>query len=199
MFQSYSDQDFKSVIRLNRDAFDYILDAIHDQIILTPTNLKPTPPSPHRQMGLIIYRLATGRSCKTLAALFSLSVPSVNEFFSKICRISVGTLYDKYVRLPEAKAEWGAEVKGFLENYEFPWVSAWNGFHVYVNSNLQSYFGFKKRYSMTNLGLVGFSKRFLYAAIGAPGSTHDARLLKESSIYTAILDGDIMQGSYLTW
>ena len=40
--------------------------------------------------------------------------------------------------------------------------------------------------------MVGFNKRLLYAAVGAPGSTHDNRLLKESSIYRAILDGDIM-------
>ena len=25
---------------------------------------------------------------------------------------------------------------------------------------------------MTNLGLIGYNKRFLYAAVGAPGSTH---------------------------
>ena len=38
---------------------------------------------------------------------------------------------------------------------------------------------------------MGFNKRFPYATVGAPGTTHDARLSKESSIYTAILDGDI--------
>ena len=32
---------------------------------------------------------------------------------------------------------------------------------------------------MTNLGLIGYNKRFLYAAVGTPGITHDARLLKE--------------------
>ena len=29
---------------------------------------------------------------------------------------------------------------------------------------------------MTNLGLIGYNKSFLYAAVGAPGSTYDARL-----------------------
>ena len=40
---------------------------------------------------------------------------------------------------------------------------------------------------MTNLGLTGYNNRFLYAAVGAPGNTHDARLLKESYIYMLIL------------
>ena len=41
---------------------------------------------------------------------------------------------------------------------------------------------------MTNLGLICF----LYAAVGAPGSTHDARLLKESSIYSDIINGNVI-------
>ena len=45
---------------------------------------------------------------------------------------------------------------------------------------------------MKNLGLVGYNERFLYAAVGAPGSTHDARLLKESSVFHKILKGDVL-------
>ena len=45
---------------------------------------------------------------------------------------------------------------------------------------------------MANLGLVGYNKRFLYAVVGEPGSTHDARLLKESSIFHKILKGDVL-------
>ena len=45
---------------------------------------------------------------------------------------------------------------------------------------------------MTNLGLVGYNKRFLYAALGAPGSTHNAGLLKESSIFRKILKRDVL-------
>ena len=41
---------------------------------------------------------------------------------------------------------------------------------------------------MTNLGLI----YFLHAAVGAPGSTHDARLLKGSSIYSDIINGNVI-------
>ena len=160
--------------------------------MLTPTNLKPNPTPPQWQLGSTIYGLTTGCSCNTLAALFSLSVPCVNEFFNKICRILVSKLYGQYVRLPKTEGVWGADVKGFLEDCEFPCVGAWDIFHVYVNSNLENYFSFKKRYLVTYLGSVGFNKRFLYVAVGPPGSTHDARLSKEFSFYTAILDRDVM-------
>ena len=192
VYERYSDDDFKSEMRVNRDTFNFILDAIYEDILLKPTNLKPNPTPPHRQLGLTVYRLATGCSFKTLAALFGLSIPSTDIFFNKVCRFIVKRLYDQYVHLPRTEEDWEYEVKGFLENYGFPCIGAWDGFHVYVNSHLKNYFSFKKRYSMTNLGLVSFNKRFLYAAVGAPGSTHDARLLKESSIYESILAGDVI-------
>ena len=42
---------------------------------------------------------------------------------------------------------------------------------------------------MSNLALTSYNKRFLYAAVGAPGSTHDARMLKESSFFDEVLSG----------
>ena len=45
---------------------------------------------------------------------------------------------------------------------------------------------------MTNLGLIGSNKRFLYAAVGTPESTHDARLLKESSVHSDIINGNVI-------
>ena len=45
---------------------------------------------------------------------------------------------------------------------------------------------------MTNLSLTGYNKRILYAAVVAPGSTHDARLLKESSIYSDIINENLI-------
>ena len=42
------------------------------------------------------------------------------------------------------------------------------------------------------MGLVGYNKRFLFAAVGAPGSTHDARMLKSTRMYYQILNGDVL-------
>ena len=39
----------------------------------------------------------------------------------------VVSLYDRYVCLPTTDEEWHKEIRGFLENYEFPWVGAWDG------------------------------------------------------------------------
>ena len=101
-----------------------------------------------RQLGLTLYRLGHGVYHSNLSQLFGVSIWLAIETFNKVCRVLVATSYDQYVTLPKTDGKWESEVKGFIENYEFPCVSAWDGFHVYVSSKLKSFYSFKKRYSM---------------------------------------------------
>ena len=43
--------------------------------------------------------------------------------------------------------------------------------------------------TVSNLALVGYNKLILYAAVGAQGSTHDARMLKNTQLYLKPLEG----------
>ena len=45
---------------------------------------------------------------------------------------------------------------------------------------------------MTNFGLIGYNKSFLYAAVSALGSAHDARLLKQSFLYSDIINVNVI-------
>ena len=175
-------------MRLKRETFNIILGNVSDQIELTRTNLEPNPRSTHHQLALI-YRLATGWSFLTLQDLFGVSISSASIFFNKVCRVIVANIYDFSVTLPSTDEEWKAKLKGFMENYGLPCVGAWDGFYVIVCSKLKGYYSFKKKYAINNFGLVSQNKRFLYAVAGAPGSTHDVRLLKSALIYNEIIGG----------
>jgi len=80
---------------------------------------------------------------------------------NQVCKILVSTLYDRFVYLPNNRAEWKHELEIFLEDWEFPCIGAWDGFHVFVSTKLKNYFSFKKRYPVSNMGLIAFNKRFL--------------------------------------
>ena len=164
-----------------------ILNIVEPYVTKKETNLNQHPVSVNRQLGLTLYRLGHGASFTTLSQLFGVSISLASVTLNKVCSVLVATLYNRYVKFPRTDEEWQAELKSFLENYEFPCVDAWDGFHVYVSSKLKSYFSFKKRYSMSNLGLVSYNKKFLYCAVGALGSTHDARMLLNSAIYEKIV------------
>ena len=93
--------------------------------------------------------------------------------------------------LPSTEEEWKNELKSFLKDWGFACVAAWDGFHVYICSNLKNFYSFKKRYSVTNMGLIAANKRFLWVGVGTPGSVHDATLLK-SSIFNEIESGHVL-------
>ena len=156
------------------------------------TNLIQYPIGVSRQLGLTLYRLGHGASFTTLSQLLGVSISLSSVTFDKVCLILVATLWNRYVKLPWIDKEWEAKLKGFLENYDFPCADAWDGFHVYVGSQLKSYFSFKKSYSMSNLGLVSYNKKFLYCTVRAPGSTHDARVLRNSAIYQKTVTGHVI-------
>ena len=106
VYCNWSMGDFKVKMRINRTTFNFVLDGIYEDIILTPTNLKPNPTSPDQQLALTIYRLATGCSYSTLSHLFDVSVSAPSKFFNKISRLMVAYLYNRYVRLPTTDEEW---------------------------------------------------------------------------------------------
>lgn len=47
------------------------------------------------------------------------------------------------------------------------------------------------------MGLIARNKRFLWAAVGAPGSTHDSRLLRSCDIYDKIEEGPVLPNNML--
>ena len=151
----------------------------------------------HRQLALTIYRLAHGTSFPVTSDLFGVSRSLAIETFNQVCRLLVAKFYDRFVRVPDSDHEWEAELRGFLENYEFPCVGAWDGFHVQWTTKLKNHYSFKKKYTVNNMGLVGFNKRFLAATVGAPGSTHDARLLRHTKVFTDIIQKKILPDKHI--
>ena len=109
-----------------------------------------------------LYRLGYGAPPTTLPQLFGGPIFLASVTFNKVCRVLVARLYNRYVKLSRTDNKWEAELKCLLQNYESPCEGAWDSFHVYVTSKLKSYFSFKKRYSMSNLRLVSYNKKFLY-------------------------------------
>ena len=139
--------------------------------------------------------MAHGSSYSTVGDLFGVAESTAAVIFNDVCRVLVTTLYDRYVHLPKSADEWKQELKNFLKDWEFPCVGAWDGFHVYVSTKLKNFYSFKKLYSVSSMGFIGSNKRFLWAAVGAPGSTHDSRLLKSCSLYNEIQNKQVFSNA----
>ena len=196
-YQNWNDKAFKKRLRINRVTFEYILREIREKITKTPTHFKPNPTPPETQLAICLYRLAHGSTYTTIGDLFGVAAPTAAVIFNKVGKVLVCTLYDEYVSLQKNTTEWKKELESFLENWEFPCVGAWDGFHVYTSTKLKNYFSFKKRYSVSSMGFIASNKRFLWAAVGAPGSTHDSRLLRNCPLYKEIQKGNVFPNNLL--
>ena len=74
--------------------------------------------------------------------------------------------YNDCLKMPANKYEWMNEIKGFIKNYEFPWRLGW--LSCIISSKMKIFYNFKHRNSVSNMGLVGYNKRFSDLAVGAP-------------------------------
>ena len=148
-------------MRVSRDTFRFILAEIKNDITKQPTPMKPNPTPPATQLAICLHRLAHGCTFLTVGDLFGIAAPTAHCIFLDVCKATVKNLYDRFVFLPRTSEEWSQELQGFLENWKFPCVGAWDGFHVYVSTTMKNFYSFKKRYSVTNMGFIGYNKRFM--------------------------------------
>ena len=186
---NWDNEQFKSKFRLTKDNFNIIVKRIEASIVKTPTNLVPEPIEPNRQLGLTINKLPHGCTFTVVGDVFEIFESLATQTSNHVVRELVANLFDKYVKMSLTEQEWINQIKGFIENYEFPCIGAWDGFDVYVCSKLKNHYNFKQRYSISNMGLVGYNKRFLNLTVGAPGSKHDARFLRNTGLFKQTLNG----------
>ena len=181
-YQNWTDAQFKKRLRVTRDTFQFVLDAIGDDIRKETTRFKEPKP-PELQLALTLYRLSHGCTYTTVGDLFGVGTSTACTIFISVIKTVVRKLYDSFVVLPKSEEEWKEELTLFLEDWEFPCVGAWDGFHVFINCHLKNFFSFKKRYSVTNMGLIASNKRFLWAGVGAPGSMQSLLLQLEIQLF----------------
>ena len=163
----YFDSDnvqFKSKFRLTKDNFSIILNRIEASFVKTPPNLVPEPTEPNRQLGLTIYKLAHGCTFTVIRDVFGISKYLATQSFNHVVRELVLIIFDEYVKMPSTEQEWLNEIKSFIENHESPCIGAWEAF--YVCSKLKNHCNFKHRYSISNMGLVGYNKIFYIYLLG---------------------------------
>ena len=63
---------------------------------------------------------------------------------NQVIHLIFAYFYDECKKLPETDEQWEIEVGGFIENYVFPAVAAWDGYYIHVNLQLKAIFSFKE-------------------------------------------------------
>ena len=189
VYFNWDNEQFKSKFRLTKNNFKIILNRKEASIVKTPTNLVPEPTEPNTQLRLTIHKLAHSCTFTVISDVYGICESLGTQTFNHVARKLVVNLFDEYVKMSSTEQKWITDIKAFIENYEFTWIGAWDGFHVYVCSKLKNHYNFKQRFSISNMKLVGYNKCFLNLSVRAPGSTHDAKFLRNTGLLKQILNG----------
>jgi len=133
-----------------------------------------------------LYRLAHGNSYLTIAPVFNVEKSTVIEAVQDV----VNGLYEvrnERIKFSETIAEVNASMQTFANLTNLPNVlSAIDGSHMRIKAPVDSVVDYSSRYQQYDFiiqAVVDGQKIFLDIAFGFPGSMHDARVLRRSTLF----------------
>ena len=185
---------FRQQLRVTRNTFNQILNTLNHRLVRQQSRFRdPLPPEKILALGL--YRLGHGNSYVSIGPSFNVGKATVIEAVQDV----VEALYEirnEHIKFPENEAETRAAIETFQDLSDLPnIVGAIDGSHVRIKAPKDGPVDYFSRYQQHDFiiqAVVNGQKLFLDFACGYPGSMHDARVLRRSSIFRRAEGGDIL-------
>ena len=189
----FKTNDWCENFRMRKETFEFLCNRLRNYITKQCTNMSQ-PISVEERVAVTLWYLSAGSGFRTVAWLFGISKSSVCTIVRETCDAIVQVLQKQMIKLPK-----GDMLDRVIEGFEFKWgfpncVGAVDGTHIPVTppSNCRTdYYNRKGSYSIILQGLVDFKYLFTDIYVGWPGKVHDARVFRNSSIYTKGCQGTL--------
>ncbi|VDI18195.1 Hypothetical predicted protein [Mytilus galloprovincialis] len=189
--------DFKMHYRISRDVFHIILESVQDLLIRGGRGPHDTV-TPEKQLLVCFSYLATNQSMRETAHFFNLSKSTVHQIIKEVCNILVN-LRDRIIRWPSPRqqTEIATEVEAVCS---LPGVTGFiDGTHIRLSAAIggeRDYYNRKGYPSIQLQAVVDNNMKIINAYTGWPGCVHDARVLRNSSVYIKAEAGELFSQNY---
>ena len=174
---------FRQQLRVN--TFETILHILGPRLERRNTRFRDCIP-PAKVLALGLYRLAHGNSYSTIGPVFNVGKSTVIEAVQDVVK-GLYELRDEYIKFPETIAEVSSSIATFGDLTNLPnVVGSIDGSHIRIkapNDSAPDYFSRYQQYDFIIQAIVDGKKVFMDFACGYPGSMHDARVLRRSTIF----------------
>ena len=190
-------QFWRSDFRMSLQTFIALVELVRPRLERRDTQFRRAIPIAKR-VAISLWRLATGNSFRTVAKTFAVGNSTAVQITKEFC-IELTRLSTRFIKFPQTRRDTAKAIEEFKMDYqtEIPHVvGALDGTHIpisapYVEAKVD-YYSRKQCYTVSVQGLVGANLMFLDVATGFPGSCHDARNLRNSSLYRRAQNEEIL-------
>jgi len=180
--------------RVNRTTFQRICQIVGPDLSKRDTMLRQAIPL-EKRVAVALHRLSTGNSYISTGLNLGLPKSTANMIKNEFCDI-LRRKAPKFVKFPETEEETEKVIDGFSDKGPFPQVAgAIDGSHIRIKApivNAKDYYCRKGFHSVILQGVVDSDGRFMHVSTGYPGSIHDSRMLRMSSLYRDIANERVL-------
>ena len=180
---------WKKEFKMSVETFQFILDLVGRNLSRVDTKFRKAV-AVEKRLAITIWRLATGNSYRSISKVFGIGKSTTIKIFqdgvNEICALA-----PTFIKFPNMMLETALAIKSFVEftDSAIPQVlGAIDGTHIQIlapaSDSKVDYFSRKQVYTINTQAVVGSNLLFLDVSTGFPGSIHDARMLRSSSLFT---------------
>ncbi|XP_074527630.1 uncharacterized protein LOC141791248 [Halichoeres trimaculatus] len=177
--------------RMSEETFLYLCNKLRPGMEKQDTNYRVCVPLKKR-VAIALWKLATNSEYRSIGHLFGVSKTTVCRCVQDFCRAACTLLVPEQIRFPDrVKLK---EMATYIENrWGLPQcIGAIDGSHIPIIAPQEyhcDYFNRKGWHSIILQGLVDGKGLFWSVNAGLPGSMHDARVLRLSSLWELVEHG----------
>lgn len=153
------------------------------------------PLEPGLKLAITLRYLATGASYRDLAFAFRVAHNTISLFIPEVCQAIFEEYQAEMWNTPQTPDEWRPVAEGFRDKWNFPHAcGAIDGKHIAITKPGKTgslYYNFKGFFSIVMLAVVDANYKFIWADVGAPGSSSDAGIFNRSRLEPALRLGTL--------
>ena len=142
-----------------------------------------------KRLAIVVWRLSTGNSYRPVSKAFGVRKSTIIKIFQDGINLIV-QLAPTLIKFPVIALETTFATASFQEFTDYTIrqvVGAVGGTHIEIlapsSESKLDYFSRKQKYTINSQAVVGSNLMFLDVSTGFPGSVHDARMLRASTLY----------------
>ena len=167
---------FKNLMRMDREMFQEILNKVAPLIVKKDTFWRESI-SPAIRLAITLRFLATGDSYLSLQYAFRVANNTICQIIPETCEAIIEVFQEELIQCPTTPEGWIAIADQYSNRWQFHHcIGAIDGKHIAIRCppNAGSlYYNYKGFHSLVLMAVVDADYKFIYTALGSPGSASD--------------------------